>query len=101
MTVGSREVRDELGRLLAADLVGPWESEDETVVGNPRGRYLAGALAPVKVSSEGELPPPTLPNREPRLARNNKGSHASRESEQYAAPVGYNEGQLCQEPCWR
>ncbi len=47
----SADVRDELHRLLVADLVGPWDGPAETVVGNPRGRYLAGALAPVKVDT--------------------------------------------------
>jgi len=47
--VSSTDVREELHRLLVADLVGPWDGPEETVVGNPRGRYLAGALAPVKV----------------------------------------------------
>lgn len=65
MTTTSSEVRDELGRLLAADLIGPWDGDNETVVGNPRGRYLAGALAPVKVSSDGELPAPPPHNSEP------------------------------------
>ncbi|WP_329479273.1 DISARM system helicase DrmA [Kribbella sp. NBC_01484] len=47
----SADVRDELHRLLVADLVGPWDGRTETVVGNPRGRYLVGALAPVKVDT--------------------------------------------------
>ena len=62
MTRTSTHVRDELHRLLAADLMGPWEGPQETVVGNPRGRYLVGALAPVKISGDGQLstPKPTL-----------------------------------------
>lgn len=53
---GICKVRGEVHRLLAADLVGPWDGPTEAVVGNPRGRYLAGALAPVKVD-------PTEPTR--------------------------------------
>src|SRR3954465_9437101 len=47
----SADVRAELHQLLVADLVGPWGGPPETVVGNPRGRYLAGALAPVKIDT--------------------------------------------------
>ncbi|SEJ51432.1 DISARM system helicase DrmA [Demequina mangrovi] len=43
----SAQVRDELGDLIARDLVGPWDGPDETIVGTPRARYLAGALAPI------------------------------------------------------
>ncbi|KSW20819.1 DISARM system helicase DrmA [Cellulomonas sp. B6] len=49
----SGHVRSEVHRLLAGDLVGPWDGRTETVTGNPRGRYLAGALAPVKVDGTG------------------------------------------------
>jgi hypothetical protein len=60
------EVRDELHRLLVADLMGPWDGPRETVVGNPRGRYLVGALAPVKVSGDGQLSrPEPMPESEP------------------------------------
>ncbi|MGQ7297910.1 DISARM system helicase DrmA [Quadrisphaera sp. KR29] len=52
MAPTSADVRGELHRLLVADLVGPWGGAEETVVGNPRGRYLAGALAPVKVDPD-------------------------------------------------
>lgn len=45
----SAEVRDELLGLLERDLVGPWDGPEETIVGTPRARYLAGALAPISV----------------------------------------------------
>ncbi|NYJ03923.1 DISARM system helicase DrmA [Petropleomorpha daqingensis] len=54
----SVDVRNELHRLLVNDLVGPWGGPAETVVGNPRGRYLAGALAPVKVDSTAPVESP-------------------------------------------
>ena len=42
-------VRDELIDLIERDLVGPWDGPDETIVGTPRARYLAGALAPISL----------------------------------------------------
>ena len=45
----SKEVRDELMDLVSRDLVGPWNGPDETIVGTPRARYLAGALAPISL----------------------------------------------------
>ena len=45
----SAQVREELVELIARDLVGPWDGPDETIVGTPRGRYLAGALAPISL----------------------------------------------------
>lgn len=58
MTATSTQVRDEMHRLLAADLVGPWAGAEETIVGNPRGRYLVGALAPIKVTAGAPVPEP-------------------------------------------
>ncbi|MGI9822191.1 DISARM system helicase DrmA [Agromyces sp. Marseille-Q5079] len=49
MPVTSEQVRDELLDLLDRDLVGPWGGADETIVGTPRARYLAGALAPISL----------------------------------------------------
>lgn len=43
------QVREELVDLIARDLVGPWDGPDETIVGTPRARYLAGALAPISL----------------------------------------------------
>lgn len=46
---GSFEVRDRLGEILQADLVGPWDGEHEEFRPNapgPRDRYLVGALGP-------------------------------------------------------
>lgn len=48
-TVTSAQVRDELLDILGRDLVGPWDGPTETIVGTPRGRYLAGALAPISL----------------------------------------------------
>ena len=45
----SAQVRDELVDLIARDLVGPWDGPTETIVGTPRARYLAGALAPISL----------------------------------------------------
>lgn len=45
----SAQVRDELVDLIARDLVGPWDGPTETIVGTPRNRYLAGALAPISL----------------------------------------------------
>lgn len=45
----SAQVRDELMNLIVGDLVGPWEGPEETIVGTPRARYLAGALAPISL----------------------------------------------------
>ncbi|MDX2375193.1 DISARM system helicase DrmA [Microbacterium sp. LRZ72] len=47
--ITSTQVRDELANLIARDLVGPWDGPDETIVGTPRARYLAGALAPISL----------------------------------------------------
>ncbi|WP_084039578.1 DISARM system helicase DrmA [Demequina sp. NBRC 110053] len=52
----SAQVRDELGDLIARDLVGPWDGPDETIVGTPRARYLAGALAPISLLDGGAMP---------------------------------------------
>lgn len=49
----SAHVRDELLDLLERDLVGPWDGPKETIVGTPRGRYLAGALAPISLLEGG------------------------------------------------
>jgi hypothetical protein len=43
------EVRSELLDLLGRDLVGPWDGPTETILGTPRARYLAGALAPISL----------------------------------------------------
>lgn len=43
------QVREELVDLIALDLVGPWAGPAETIVGTPRARYLAGALAPISL----------------------------------------------------
>ena len=45
----SVQVREELIDLIARDLLGPWDGPDETIVGTPRARYLAGALAPISL----------------------------------------------------
>ena len=45
----STEVRGELMDLLSRDLVGPWGGPTEEIVGTPRARYLAGALAPISL----------------------------------------------------
>ncbi|MFS0853292.1 DISARM system helicase DrmA [Microbacterium sp. 179-I 3D4 NHS] len=45
----SAQVREELIDLIARDLVGPWDGPVETIVGTPRARYLAGALAPISL----------------------------------------------------
>ena len=45
----SEHVREELVDLISRDLVGPWDGPDETIVGTPRARYLAGALAPISL----------------------------------------------------
>ncbi|MFE5410162.1 DISARM system helicase DrmA [Microbacterium sp. NPDC056569] len=45
----SAQVREELVDLIARDLVGPWDGPNETIVGTPRARYLAGALAPISL----------------------------------------------------
>ncbi|MFF2634389.1 DISARM system helicase DrmA [Microbacterium sp. NPDC058021] len=45
----SAHVREELVHLITRDLVGPWAGPDETIVGTPRARYLAGALAPISL----------------------------------------------------
>lgn len=45
----SAQVRDEILDLLSRDLVGPWGGTDETILGTPRARYLAGTLAPISV----------------------------------------------------
>lgn len=48
-TVTSAQVRGELLDLLGRDLVGPWGGPTEAIVGTPRARYLAGALAPISL----------------------------------------------------
>ncbi len=48
-SVTSAQVRDELVDLISRDLVGPWDGADETILGTPRARYLAGALAPISL----------------------------------------------------
>ena len=56
----SVHVRDELLDLLERDLVGPWDGPTETIVGTPRGRYLAGALAPISLlEGSGPVAAPT------------------------------------------
>jgi len=45
----STQVRDELVDLIERDLVGPWGGANETIIGTPRARYLAGALAPISL----------------------------------------------------
>jgi len=58
-TVTSASVRSELLDLLGRDMVGPWGGPTETIVGTPRARYLAGALAPISLihgSTSGEGP---------------------------------------------
>lgn len=47
--ITSEHVREELVDLISRDLVGPWDGPDETIVGTPRARYLAGALAPISL----------------------------------------------------
>ncbi|WES64632.1 DISARM system helicase DrmA [Microbacter sp. GSS18] len=49
----SAQVREELVDLISRDLVGPWDGPDETIVGTPRARYLAGALAPISLLDGG------------------------------------------------
>jgi hypothetical protein len=48
-SVTSAQVRDELLDLVSRDLVGPWNGPTETILGTPRARYLAGALAPISL----------------------------------------------------
>ncbi|MFE6735986.1 DISARM system helicase DrmA [Microbacterium sp. NPDC057650] len=55
--VTSAQVREELIDLIARDLVGPWDGPNETIVGTPRARYLAGALAPISLL-DGTTPAP-------------------------------------------
>lgn len=45
----SEQVREELIDLISRDLIGPWDGPAETIVGTPRARYLAGALAPISL----------------------------------------------------
>lgn len=52
----STEVRAELIDLIHRDLVGPWDGAEETIVGTPRARYLAGALAPISVLDGASAP---------------------------------------------
>lgn len=47
--VSSAQVRGELLDLLRRDLVGPWDGPTEEIIGTPRARYLAGALAPISL----------------------------------------------------
>lgn len=56
-TTTAMQVRAELIDLIARDLVGPWDGPDETIVGTPRARYLAGALAPISLL-DGATPAP-------------------------------------------
>ncbi len=49
-TTTSAQVRAELLDMLGRDLVGPWGGPTEEIVGTPRARYLAGALAPISLS---------------------------------------------------
>lgn len=49
----SEQVREELVDLISRDLVGPWDGPEETIVGTPRARYLAGALAPISLLDGG------------------------------------------------
>lgn len=49
------QVREELVDLIARDLVGPWGGPNETIIGTPRARYLAGALAPISLL-DGAIP---------------------------------------------
>lgn len=49
----SEQVREQLADLISRDLVGPWNGPDETIVGTPRARYLAGALAPISLLDGG------------------------------------------------
>ncbi|MFD6445068.1 DISARM system helicase DrmA [Promicromonospora sp. NPDC060204] len=42
-------MRGELLELLRRDLVGPWGGPTEEIIGTPRARYLAGALAPISL----------------------------------------------------
>lgn len=53
----STQVREELIDLIARDLVGPWDGPEETIVGTPRARYLAGALAPISLLDGGSPAP--------------------------------------------
>lgn len=48
-TTITANVRGELLALISRDLVGPWDGPDEVILGTPRARYLAGALAPISV----------------------------------------------------
>lgn len=45
----SEQVREKLVDLISRDLVGPWDGPEEMIVGTPRARYLAGALAPISL----------------------------------------------------
>lgn len=47
--INAAQVREEFVDLIARDLVGPWDGPTETIVGTPRARYLAGALAPISI----------------------------------------------------
>ncbi len=54
--VSSAQVRGELLDLLSRDLVGPWGGPTEEIVGTPRARYLAGALAPISLLDTATAP---------------------------------------------
>jgi hypothetical protein len=48
-TTTAAHVRGELLDLVSRDLVGPWDGPNEAILGTPRARYLAGALAPISL----------------------------------------------------
>jgi Helicase conserved C-terminal domain len=62
VTGTSREVRDQLERILELDLLGPWAGPDEELPAGegPRARYLVGSVAPIDVSNDPELVDSTL-----------------------------------------
>lgn len=57
----STEVRGELVDLVERDLVGPWGGATEEIVGTPRARYLAGALAPISLLEGAASETPAAP----------------------------------------
>lgn len=53
--LSSPEVRGELADQMRRDLLGPWDGDDEVIVGKtgPRDRYITGLLAPLDAERQG------------------------------------------------